>query len=131
MTKNPPAPEVLALIPDGIENFVPRCVVCTAEVPKKRRSSRSKSTCSPPCHAVFTLYRKHLLISSKCIACYHPATPAERAEYREWRKARGNLRRKKGRPKVEKPILDPFADVPEPNSTTCLPNPLDIPSPIS
>jgi hypothetical protein len=96
------APEVLALIPDGIQEFIPRCVVCTSAVPSNRRSGITRHTCSPPCQKVWTLFRGYLLSTRKCVACLHPATPGERAEYREWRRSRGDLRQKKGRPTGQK-----------------------------
>ena len=99
----PLSPEVAALIPDGIDKFVPHCIVCTKPVPENRARGRSKDTCSPPCHAVRQLYRKFVIQTSKCLACYHPASPAERAEFKEWRKARGDLRRTLGTPR-RKPV---------------------------
>lgn len=116
--KKPLTPEVLALIPEGIENFIPHCVVCTAELSGRRRKNSRRPYCSQPCHAVWMLYKKYLIYSSKCISCWHPSTPAERLLFREWRKAQGKLRRVKGRPKVEKLLVDPFADVPEPEAST-------------
>lgn len=96
---NKTAPGVLALIPDGIENFVPHCIVCTQPVSLKRARGRSKDTCSPECHAVRQMYRKWVMQTSKCLACLHPSTPQERQEFRDWRRFRGDLRRTKGRPK--------------------------------
>lgn len=98
------SPEVLALIPNGIENFIPRCIVCTKAVPANRARGRSKDTCSPACHAVRQLYRKWVLQTSKCLACLHPSTPKEREEFRNWRKDRGDVRRKKGRPELTKSL---------------------------
>lgn len=97
-------PEVQALIPNGIDKFAPRCVVCTNTVPEKRARGRSKDTCSPPCHAVLRLYRKFVIRTSKCLACYQPSTPEERAEFKRWRQARGDLRLKPGNPKRAKPV---------------------------
>ena|ERR1700733_10407557 len=94
----PLAPEILTLIPNGIENFCPHCIVCTSPVPASRARGRSKDTCSPACHAVRQLYRRFVVQTSKCIACFHPATPEERADFKEWRKDRGHLRRKTGKP---------------------------------
>jgi len=92
-------PRVDPLIPNGIENFVPRCVVCTNPVPAKRATGRSKDTCGPECHKVLRAYRQHVLKSTKCPACYHPSTPAERKEFIAWRKMRGDRRQSVGRPK--------------------------------
>jgi hypothetical protein len=90
---------IALLIPQGIENFAPRCVVCTKPVPAKRATSRSKDTCGPACHKVLRMYRQHVLRSSKCPACYHPSTPEERKEFQAWRKMRGDRRHSVGRPK--------------------------------
>ena len=90
---------IAQLIPQGIEAFRPRCIVCTAPVPAKRATSRSKDTCSPACHKVLRMYRQHVLKSSKCPACYHPSTPEERKEFQAWRKMRGDRRQSVGRPK--------------------------------
>jgi len=90
------------LIPEGIEKFVPSCVVCKAPVPKKRATSRSKDTCSKECQAVLRAYRKFNIESRYCPSCYHPSTPEERKEFRLWRKHRGDLRERPGRPPVKK-----------------------------
>jgi hypothetical protein len=90
---------IARLIPRGIENFAPRCIVCTAPVPAKRATSRSKDTCGPACHKVLRMYRQHVLRSTKCPACYHPSTPEERKEFQAWRKMRGDRRHSVGRPK--------------------------------
>lgn len=103
----PLSPEVLALIPNGIENFVPRCIVCTNPVPPKRARGRSKDTCCQTCQIVRQLYRKWVLVSSKCVACFHPSTPAERQNFIEWRKERGEIRRKMGRPTAKKALDKP------------------------
>ena len=118
--KKSQSPEVLALIPDGIEKFIPRCIVCTNLVPSKRRTSRSKSTCSPACLTVLQMFRRHVLTSAKCIACYHPSTPEERIEFKAWRRARGELREKPGRPK-------PAPKSPTPETE----NPVDVTADVS
>lgn len=87
-----------ALLPNGIEGFVPRCVVCGSTVPLKRARGRSKDTCKAECHAVLREYRKFVIYSSRCPTCYHPSTPQERAEFIAWRKARGDRRNGRGRP---------------------------------
>lgn len=113
------SPEILALIPDGIENFVPRCIVCTAPVPPSRARGRSKDTCSSLCHTVRQMYRKWVVQTSKCLACHHPSTPAERADFNEWRKLRGDLRRKSGRPAIEKSLDNANAVSPTPEIALC------------
>jgi hypothetical protein len=93
------SPEALALIPNGIENFVPCCIVCGLPVPLSRARGRSKDTCSKACHSIRQAYRKHVLITSKCLACYHPSTPEEREDFRKWRRSRGDVQAK-GRPPI-------------------------------
>lgn len=95
-------PEINPLIPNRIENFTPYCIVCKQPVPKKRATGRSKDTCGPECHKVLRKYRKYVLESSHCPACYHPSTPEQRREFIAWRKARGDRRESLGRPPVKK-----------------------------
>lgn len=90
------------LIPDGIENFIPSCVVCKGEVPAKRRTSRSKETCGPECYKVLRAYKKHVNEKNKCPNCRHPSTPVERKEFLLWRKAAGQIRDVRGRPPVKR-----------------------------
>lgn len=94
--------QIKLLIPEGIERFVPSCVVCKSPVPRKRATGRSKDTCGPVCHKVLRMYRDYILRSGHCPACYHPSTPKERAEFIQWRKSRGDRRDKAGRPKINK-----------------------------
>jgi hypothetical protein len=94
-----------ALIPNGIEGFIPRCVVCGEPVPLKRARGRSKDTCGAECHAVLREYRAWVIRSSRCPACYHPSTPEERADFVAWRKARGDRKAGRGRPRKEDPII--------------------------
>lgn len=93
--------EINPLIPDGIENFVPSCIVCRKPVPAKRATGRSKDTCSAECHKVRQAYRKMVIRNSKCPNCYHPSTPEERRDFVRWRKDRGQIREKGGRPPVK------------------------------
>ena len=93
----PLPPEVLALIPDGIENLILRCVVCGLPLPASRRSVGDHAG---PCHKVRVLHRRYMIQRMKCISCLHPATPAEREEFRAWRRKRGDLRARGGRPKA-------------------------------
>jgi hypothetical protein len=86
------------LIPNGIENFVPRCIVCTEPVSLKRSRGRSKATCSPVCNDVLKRWRIYVVQTSRCPNCYHPSSPEERDLFRQWRKDRGDRRSKRGRP---------------------------------
>lgn len=95
-----PQPESYAerILAMGIENFKPRCVVCTLEVPPKRATSRMKDTCSSECHKVLKAFKKFNILRRHCPACYHPSSPEERADFIRWRKSRGDRREKVGRP---------------------------------
>lgn len=103
-----PQEELIAIIEQilqkGIEHFVPHCVVCTREVPAKRATSRMKETCGPECHKVFKAFKKNNIFRRRCPNCFHPSTPEERASYIKWRKDRGDLRAKQGRPKKDATI---------------------------
>lgn len=92
----PLPPEVLALVPNGIENLVLRCVVCGDPLPPSRRTIGDHAG---PCHKVRVLYRRYIIQLTKCIACLHPSTPADREHFKQWRKSRGDLREKCGKPK--------------------------------
>jgi len=91
----PLPPEVLALIPEGIENLVLSCTVCRLPLPSARRTVGDHAGA---CHRVRVLFRRHAIKLARCIACLHPSTPAERAEFKLWRKARGDIRERGGRP---------------------------------
>lgn len=92
---------------DPIEAMQLRCIVCTNPVPAKRATSRSKNTCSPECYKRLKQFHALQLQRVKCPACYHPSTPEERKDFREWRKHRGDVREGRGRPPVmrEKKLL--------------------------
>ena len=98
----PVSPPVNPLIPEGIENFVPSCVVCRQPVPSRRATGRSKDTCSPACQKVLRKFREYNLKRTRCPACYHPSTPSERQDFIAWRKARGDRREGRGRPPLSR-----------------------------
>ena len=93
-------------LPADVSSLVLKCVICSGDVPKKRASGRSKDTCGPYCQKMLRKFRKFIVESSRCPACYHPSTPAERRDFIAWRKARGDRRNKPGRPR--KPQEDPI-----------------------
>jgi hypothetical protein len=94
--RKPLPAEVLALIPDGIEKLILRCVVCGLGLPASRRAVGDHAGA---CHKVRVLHRRYMIQLSKCISCLHPSTPAEREDYKAWRKSRGDIRQTGGRPK--------------------------------
>jgi hypothetical protein len=94
--KKPLPPEVLALIPDGIENLVLSCTVCREPLPISRRAVGDHAGA---CHKVRVLHRKYAIRLARCISCLHPSTPEERELFKAWRRSRGELREHGGRPK--------------------------------
>lgn len=96
MMRKPLSEEVLALIPDGIENFVLSCTVCRLPLPSSRRTVGDHAGA---CHKVRVLLRRYQIRLKRCIACLHPSTPAEREDFKAWRRSRGQLRASGGRPK--------------------------------
>lgn len=67
------------------------CQICTQPIPEKRKT-RSTSVCSEKCKNKLDGIRQRQRASRKCPLCLHPSTPQERAEYREWRVSRGDLK---------------------------------------
>jgi hypothetical protein len=72
-----------------IDNLVLRCVVCGGPLPSSRRAYGDHAGA---CHKVRTLYRRHIIQLTRCLACLHPATPDEREAFKQWRVSRGDLR---------------------------------------
>lgn len=114
----PLAPEVLELIPNGIENLTLYCVVCRQPLPSSRRTIGDHAGA---CHKVRTLLRRHQIAQTKCISCLHPSTPKERDNYRKWRKAIGERNERGGRVKgkdYSKKPLDSADEIGVGGSTT-------------
>jgi hypothetical protein len=90
------------LIPEGLDKFNPKCTVCTAPIPKRRQHGNpalgGRDACSAACGRILKAKRKMDIINSTCPNCRHPSTPAEREEYKLWRKARGDVRERPGNP---------------------------------
>ena len=114
-------PEELSLMPNGIENVVLYCCVCREPLPIKRRTVGDHAGA---CHKVRVLFRKYKIAQTKCISCLHPTTPEERADFKRWRKSRGDIRERGGRAKGQKNRIAP-------NSATSEEMPLDNPAEIS
>jgi hypothetical protein len=93
-------PEKKALTYDELEHLPLVCVICGNPLPEKRARAR-KDTCSSECQVVRKAFNKHNVLRRHCPNCYHPSTPQERAEFRQWRKDRGDRRSVRGRPKRE------------------------------
>lgn len=113
-------PEILALVPNGIENVVLYCTVCKGELPTNRRAYGHHAGV---CHKVVIMHRRYVISLTKCISCLHPSTPQERADFNSWRKSRGDRNQRGGRVKGQKyskkPLDNPEADLPTPDIALC------------
>lgn len=67
------------------------CQICTQPIPEKRRT-RATSVCSEKCKDKLDAIRARQRAVRKCTLCLHPSTPEERAEFRQWRYERGDLK---------------------------------------
>lgn len=67
------------------------CQICTQPIPEKRKT-RATSVCSEKCKNKLDGIRARQRATRKCHACLHPSTPEERAEFRQWRANRGDLK---------------------------------------
>lgn len=67
------------------------CQICRALIPEKRRT-RATSVCSEKCKNKLDGIRQRQRATRKCNLCLHPSTPEERAEFRQWRFERGDLK---------------------------------------
>ena len=83
---------------DDFGQFRPSCVICRNPVPEKRSHGRYRETCSPECLTTWRRFRAYIIASTRCPSCYHPSTPDEREDFRKWRRFRGELHSKSGRP---------------------------------
>lgn len=92
-------PEVLALAPNGFEHFFLRCVVCGLELPSSRRAYGHHAGA---CSKTYKLFCRFLISRKKCLACQQPATPEERAEFKAWRRSRGDIGDRPGKVKGKK-----------------------------
>lgn len=78
------------------------CVICKNQIPRERAS---KETCSRQCADTWRQHREEILARTRCPHCYHPSTPEERADFRQWRIERGTLRPQRGRPRQMDTII--------------------------
>lgn len=66
------------------------CQVCREAIPTAT-AKKLGVVCGVPCRNEMRRYRFQILKTQKCPHCYHPSTPAEWEEYRQWRAARGPM----------------------------------------
>lgn len=76
------------------------CMVCAEPLPAARARDSKRTTCCPPCYKALKAFRKEMTRRRYCPSCLHPSTPAERADYKQWRTDRGQRKgnREDGRP---------------------------------
>lgn len=68
------------------------CMICRRQIPAGR-DQRQTATCSEKCKDRLDAIRANQREQRKCSHCLKPSTPQERAEFREWRASRGDLKR--------------------------------------
>jgi len=66
------------------------CTVCTNQIEPKR-ARRQTATCSEKCKDKLDAIRARQRDDRRCPHCLHPSTPGERAHYRKWRVACGDV----------------------------------------
>ena len=67
------------------------CAICTRAIPEAR-AMRQTATCSEKCKDRLDTIRANQRRNRKCTHCLHPSTPHERALFRKWREANGDLK---------------------------------------
>jgi predicted nucleic acid-binding Zn ribbon protein len=65
----------------------PRCTVCGKFIPAEHPKRKSTLTCSDECRDTRELWRRTKKDAKQCRYCEHPASLAERARYKRWRRA--------------------------------------------
>jgi hypothetical protein len=86
-----------------LQAFLPRCMVCGDPIPDRRARARKETCGKTACGVTLKQWRRAVLESRKCPACYKPSTPEEREDYKQWRRERGMLHRRAGNPHGKKP----------------------------
>lgn len=95
--------QVPKMTPEELQAFLPRCMVCGDPIPERRARARKETCGKPACGIALKQWRRAVLESKKCPACYHPSTPEEREDFRQWRRERGQIQRRAGNPHGKKP----------------------------
>jgi hypothetical protein len=82
---------------------VPRCLFCGDPITDRKRARlRRNTTCSKEHADALKEWRQWVFSQKKCLACWTPSSPAERADFRAWRRARGERGEKPGAKKGSK-----------------------------
>jgi hypothetical protein len=66
------------------------CQVCRGLIPSAT-AKKLGVVCGIACRNELRRYRFQILQNQKCPHCYHPSTPEEREEFRQWRASRGPM----------------------------------------
>jgi hypothetical protein len=66
------------------------CQVCRGVIPPAT-AKKLGVVCGIACRNELRRYRFQILQNQKCPHCYHPSTPEEREEFRQWRASRGPM----------------------------------------
>lgn len=66
------------------------CQVCRGLIPPAT-AKKLGVTCGLTCRTEMRRYRFQILKTQKCPHCYHPSSPAEWEDYRQWRASRGPM----------------------------------------
>ena len=76
------------------------CMICAEPLPAARARDSKRTTCCPECYKALKAFRKEMTRRRYCPSCLHPSSPAERADYKQWRTERGQRKgnREDGRP---------------------------------
>ena len=67
------------------------CTICRDAIPEKR-ATRNTATCTEKCKDALDQIKIEQRRLKMCPHCLHPASPAEREEFRRWRADRGNVK---------------------------------------
>lgn len=83
--------------------FIIHCAVCGDPLPEHRARARRETCGKRECGIKLKQFRKMTIEVRKCPTCYHPSTPEEREDFKQWRKERGQIQRRRGNPHGRKP----------------------------
>lgn len=84
------------------------CVVCRAEIPLNRLMKHPAVTCGDKaCVRELKRRRRAHQEEKKCLFCGTPSTPQERREFKAWRAARGDHKKRGRKPRNPYPVEDP------------------------
>jgi hypothetical protein len=86
-----------------MRNVLVEGMVCGDPLNARRARARKETCEKPECGVALRQFRRAVVESRKCPACYHPSSPEEREDFKRWRKDRGQMQRRRGNPHGTKP----------------------------